>query len=154
LRPEVVEVRIPQGVQTGTRLRVAGKGNAGTGGGAAGDLYITIRVEPHAFFEREGDDVHIRIPVSVTEAGLGARIEVPTIDGKALLKIPHGTQNGQKFRLRERGVFNARKNVRGDQIVEVVLKGPDVADERVRELLRNLAEADHSDPRAEIWTKV
>lgn len=153
-RPETVEVRIPAGVQSGSRLRVAGKGNAGTGGAPAGDLYITVRVDPHPFFEREGDDIRIRVPVSVSEAGLGAKIEVPTIDGRALLKIPQGTQNGQKFRLREKGVFNARKNTRGDQIVEVVIQAPDVRDERARELLRELAKLQEQDPRAEIWTKV
>ncbi|MCL4850192.1 MAG: molecular chaperone DnaJ [Bryobacteraceae bacterium] len=151
---ETVDVRIPPGAQTGSRLRVAGKGNAGTLGAASGDLYITIRVEPHPFFEREGDDIQIRVPVSISEAGLGAKIEVPTIDGRALLKIPQGTQNGQKFRLREKGVLNARKNKRGDQIVEVVLKAPEVRDERTREILRELAEIHPEDPREEIWAKV
>ena len=126
-RQDTVEVRIPAGVQSGSRLRVAGKGNAGTHGAPAGDLYITIRVEPHPFFERDGDNIEIRVPVTVTGGGLGAKIEVPTIDGRALLKIPQGTQNGQKFRLREKGVYNARKNTRGDQIVEVVLQAPEGA---------------------------
>jgi molecular chaperone DnaJ len=149
-----VEVRIPAGVQSGSRLRVAGKGNAGTQGAPAGDLYITIRVDPHQFFERDGDNIGIKLPITVTEAGLGAKIEVPTIDGRALLKIPQGTKNGQKFRLREKGVYNSRKNSRGDQIVEVVLQAPQVQDERTKELLRELAEIQKSDPRAEIWTKV
>src|SRR5438445_5811202 len=117
---ETVEIRIPPGAQTGSRLRVAGKGNAGTMGGPPGDLYITVRVEDHPFFRRDGDDVQITIPVRVDEAGLGAKIEVPTIDGRAMLKIPQGTQSGQKFRMRDKGVFNARKNRRGDQIVEVM----------------------------------
>jgi molecular chaperone DnaJ len=149
-----VDVRIPAGVTSGARLRVQGKGNAGVMGGPSGDLYITVRVEPHPFFERDGDNIQVRIPVSVSEAGLGAKIEVPTIDGRALLKVPQGTQNGQKFRLREKGVFNARKNSRGDQIVEVVLRSPKVQDERTRELLRQLSEVQTEDPRAEIWTKV
>ena len=88
-----------------------------------GDLYITVRVEAHPFFHRDGDDIQIQVPVTVSEAGLGAKIEVPTIDGRALLKVPQGTQNGQKFRLREKGVMNARKNQRGDEIVEVVDPG-------------------------------
>ena len=92
-KSEAVEVRIPPGAQSGSRLRVAGKGNAGRMGGGAGDLYITVRVEPHAFFRRDGDDIHIQVPVTVSEAGLGAKIEVPTIDGRALLKVPQGTQN-------------------------------------------------------------
>ena len=147
-------MRIPQGVTSGSRLRVAGKGNAGIAGGAAGDLYITIRVEDHPFFKREGDNINIQVPLTVSEAGLGAKIEVPTIDGRALLKIPQGTQNGQKFRLREKGVFNGKKNTRGDEIVEVILQAPDVRDERTRELLRELAQVHTEDVRSEIWSKV
>ena len=153
-KPESVEVRIPPGAQSGSRLRVAGKGNAGRNGAPAGDLYITVRVEPHPFFQREGDDIHIQVPVTVSEAGLGAKIEVPTIDGRALLKVPQGTQNGQKFRLREKGVMNARKNKRGDEIVEVAIQAPKVQDERVKELLRELSQADKEDPRSAIWSKV
>jgi len=153
-RTETVEVRIPPGVQTGDRLRVAGKGNSGTGGAPPGDLYITVRVQPHPFFRREGDNIVIQVPVTVSEAALGAKIEVPTIDGRALLKVPMGTQNGQKFRLREKGVFNSRKGVRGDQIVEVVVQAPKVRDERTKELLRELAALNPEDPRAEIWSKV
>ena len=152
--PDTVEVRIPQGVASGSRLRVAGKGNAGVAGGPAGDLYITIRVEEHSFFKRTGDNINVELPLTVSEAGLGAKIEVPTIDGRALLKIPQGTQNGQKFRLREKGVFNARKNTRGDEIVEVVLRAPDVHNERTRELLRELAQVQATDVRQDIWEKV
>lgn len=151
---EKVEVRIPPGAQTGSRLRVAGKGNAGTHGAPAGDLYITIRVEPHPLFERKGDDIEIKLPVRVDEAGLGAKLEVPTIDGRALLKIPQGTRNGQRLRLREKGVYNARKGTRGDQIVEVVIQAPDVTNERTREILRELSRIDPVDPRAEMWSKV
>ena len=153
-KPEPVEVRIPAGVQGGSRLRVQGKGNAGAAGGPPGDLYITIRVEPHKLFERDGDNILIKVPVSVPEAGLGAKIEVPTIDGRALLKVPQGTQNGQKFRLREKGVFNAKKNTRGDQIVEVVLKSPDIHNEKTRELLRELSQVESTDPRADLWAEV
>ncbi len=152
-KPDTVEVRIPQGVTSGSRLRVAGKGNAGVAGGPAGDLYITIRVEDHSFFKRNGDNIEIQVPLSVSEAGLGAKIEVPTIDGRALLKIPQGTQNGQKFRLREKGVMNSRKNSRGDEIVEVVLQSPNVHNERTRELLRELASVQTEDVRAEMWAK-
>ena len=153
-RMDSVEIRIPPGTQTGSRLRVPTKGNAGTGGAPTGDLYITIKVEEHAFFRRDGDDIHIRVPVTVAEAGLGAKIEVPTVDGRALLKIPQGTQNGQKFRLREKGVYNARKSSRGDQIVEISIQAPDTRDERTRELLRELAKVDARDPRADMWAKV
>jgi len=147
----MVEVRIPPGAQSGSRLRVAGKGNAGTMGSPPGDLYITTHVEDHPLFRREGDNIQLKVPITVAEAGLGAKIEVPTIDGKTLLKIPPGTQNEQKFRLRERGVFNSRKNTRGDQIVQVVLKAPVVQDERTKELLRELAALHPEDPRKELW---
>lgn len=151
---ESVEIRIPAGAQDGSRLRVAGKGNAGRMGGSAGDLYITTRVQEHKIFRREADNIHIKVPVNVWEAGLGAKIEVPTIDGKTLLKIPPGTQNNQKFRLRERGVFNPRKDTRGDQIVQVVLKAPLVQDERTKELLRELATLHPEDVREELWKEV
>jgi molecular chaperone DnaJ len=154
VKTETVEVRIPPGAQNGSRLRVAGKGNAGTHGAPAGDLYITTRVEEHPFFRRDGDTISIRVPITVTEAGLGAKIEVPTIDGRALLKIPPGTQNLQKFRLREKGVYNARKDSRGDQIVEVSVQPPAVQDERTKEILRELAQLHPEDPRAELWSKV
>ena len=151
---ESVEVRIPPGVRNGSRMRVAGKGNAGTMGAPPGDLYITMRVEEHPFFHRDGDNIEIQVPVTMTEAGLGAKIEVPTIDGRALLKVPPGTQNLQKFRLREKGVLNSRTNQRGDEIVQVVLQPPKVQDERTKEILRELAALHPEDPRAEIWTKV
>ena len=154
LRNETVEVRIPPGAQNGSRLRVAGKGNAGTMGMPPGDLYITLRVEPHPIFRREGDNIEIRVPITVTEAGLGTKIEVPTIDGRALLKIPPGTNNGQKFRLRDKGVLNSRKGIHGDQIVEVALVAPKVKDERTKEILRELAQLNPEDPRAQIWEKV
>ncbi len=148
---ETVEVRIPAGAQNGSRLRVAGKGNAGTMGAPPGDLYITTHVEEHPLFRREGDNILLKVPITVAEAGLGGKIEVPTIDGKTLLKIPPGTQNDQKFRLRERGIFNSRKNTRGDQIVQVTLKAPVVQDERTKELLRELAELHPEDPRKQLW---
>ncbi|MBM3728424.1 MAG: J domain-containing protein [Acidobacteria bacterium] len=150
-RQEEVEVRIPAGAQTGARLRVPGKGNAGSLGGPAGDLYITLRIDEHPFFRRDGDNIEIRVPVAVWEAGLGAKIEVPTIDGRALLKVPQGTQNGQKFRLRDKGVLNARKGTRGDQIIEVQIQLPEVNDERTREILRELASRNPADPRAALW---
>ncbi len=149
-----VEVRIPPGVQNGDRLRVTGKGNAGTGGAPPGDLYITVKVDPHPFFHRDGDDVHITVPITVWEAALGTKIEVPTIDGRALLKIPQGTQNHQKFRLRDKGIHNLRKDVHGDQIVEVEVQAPKAQDERTREILRELAQLHPDDPRAEMWRQV
>jgi molecular chaperone DnaJ len=153
-RTESVEVRIPPGARNGSRLRVPGKGNAGTLGGPPGDLYITTRVEEHAFFHREGDNIEIKVPLAVWEAALGSKIEVPTIDGRAQLKIPQGTQNGQKFRLREKGVLNSRTGQRGDEIVEVAVEAPDPRDERTRELLREMSKLHPEDPRARIWPQV
>jgi molecular chaperone DnaJ len=151
---ETVEIRIPPGARDGSRLRVPGKGNAGTMGAAPGDLYITTKVESHPFFHREGDNIEITVPVAVWEAALGSKIEVPTIDGRTLLKIPQGTTNGQKFRLREKGVLNSRTNQRGDQIVQVAITAPDPRDERTRELLREMAKLHPEDPRSEMWAKV
>jgi molecular chaperone DnaJ len=151
---ETVEIRIPPGARNGSRLRVPGKGNAGTMGAPAGDLYITTRVEEHPFFHREGDNIDIKVPVAVWEAALGAKIEVPTIDGRTIMKIPQGTHNGQRFRLSEKGVANSRTGHRGDQIVEVAVEGPDSHDERTRELLREMAKLHPEDPRAALWSKV
>jgi molecular chaperone DnaJ len=153
-RTETVEIRIPPGARNGSRLRVPGKGNAGTMGAPPGDLYINTKVEEHPFFKREGDNIEIKVPITVSEAALGSKIEVPTIDGRTLLKIPQGTKNGQRFRLREKGVQGSRSGTRGDQIVEVAIEAPEPRDERTRELLRELAQLHPEDPRAEIWSKV
>src|SRR6478672_7372228 len=153
-RTETVDVRIPPGARNGSRLRVPGKGNAGTHGAPPGDLYITTKVGEHPFFRREGDDIEIKVPVAVWEAALGAKVEVPTIDGRTLLKIPQGTKNGQRFRLREKGVLNQRTNQRGDQIIEVAIEAPDPRDERTRDLLKELREIHPEDPRSEMWSQV
>jgi len=154
-RTAPLEIRIKAGTRDGQRIRVPGKGNAGGHGGAAGDLYAIIRTEDHPIFHRDGDDIYLTVPVSSTEAALGAKIEVPTIDGRALLKIPPGTQSGQKLRLREKGVPSATKEgVRGDEIVEITVTVPMPRDERTKELLRELAKLNPEDPRAELWTKV
>jgi molecular chaperone DnaJ len=153
-KTEVVDIRMPAGARNGSRLRVPGKGNAGTMGAAPGDLYITTRVQDHPFFRREGDNIEITVPVAVWEAALGSKIEVPTIDGRTLLKIPQGTKNAQRFRLREKGVLNARTNQRGDQIVEVAIEAPDPRDEKTRELLKELSKLHPEDPRSRIWSEV
>jgi molecular chaperone DnaJ len=151
---EPLEVRIKAGTRDGQRIRIAGKGNAGPGGGPPGDLFIIIRIEQHPVFHRDGDDIHVTVPISISEAALGAKIEVPTIDGRAQLKIPPGTQSGQKLRMREKGVPSATKDgVRGDEIVEVKIAVPQLRDERSRELMRELAKLNPEDPRAEVWTK-
>ena len=154
-RTEPLEVRIKPGTRDGQRIRLAGKGNAGIHGGAAGDLYVIIRAGDHPVFHRDGDDIRLTVPVSATEAALGAKIEVPTIDGRTLLKIPPGTQSGQKLRLREKGVPSAtQEGVRGDEIVEIKVTVPMPRDERTKELLRELATLNPEDPRAELWKEV
>ena len=116
--------------------------------------FLTDHGDVDGFFHREGDDIEIQAPIAVWEAALGAKIEVPTIDGRSLLKIPQGAKNGQKFRLREKGVPNSRTGQRGDQIVEVAIQAPEPRDERTKELLREMAKLHPEDPRAEIWSKV
>jgi molecular chaperone DnaJ len=154
---EPLEFRIKPGTRDGQRIRLAGKGNAGTEGAPAGDLYLIIKVGAHKLFHRVGDDIHISVPVTVTEAALGAKIDVPTIDGssasggRAQLKIPPGTQTGQKLRMREKGVPSAtRDGLRGDQIVEVKIVVPRVQDERSKEILRELQRLNPEDPRQSI----
>ena len=154
-RTETLDIRIPAGMQTGSRVRVPGKGNAGTHGAAPGDLYIILDVQPHPFFERRGDDIYTRVPITVSEATLGAKIEVPTIDGRAMLRIPPGSSSGRTLRLREKGVPSATKDgVRGDEIVEVKIVVPMPQDERSKEILRELAKLNPQDPREELWSKV
>ena len=154
-RTEPLEVRIKAGTRDGQRIRIAGKGNAGLRGGPTGDLYVIIRTAEHPVFQRDGDDIRITVPVSATEAALGAKIEVPTIDGRTLLKIPPGTQSGQKLRLREKGVPSATKEgARGDEIVEVKVTVPMPKDERSKEILRELAKLNPEDPRADLWKNV
>ncbi|HUJ40507.1 MAG TPA: molecular chaperone DnaJ [Candidatus Acidoferrales bacterium] len=153
-RTETIDVRIPAGVDTGSRVRVPGRGNVPLPGSAPGDLYILTRVAPHPYFSRRGDDIYTSVPVTVGEAALGAKIEVPTIDGRALLRIPPGTASGQKFRLREKGVAPVRDpRHRGDQYVEVQIVPPSAVDERARQMLKDLGRFYDQDPRKEIFEK-
>jgi DnaJ-class molecular chaperone len=108
-------------------------------------------VSPHPFFERVGDNLYCKVPITVTEAALGAKIEVPTVDGRAMLRIPPGTQSGQKFRLREKGAPSLRAASRGDQFVEVKIVVPRIADERSKEILRELARLNPENPRSEVF---
>lgn len=154
-RAETVEFRIKAGTRDGQRIRLQGKGNAGLHGGAPGDLFLIVRTGTHPVFTRQGDDIHVTVPVTVPEASLGAKVEVPTIDGRAQLKIPPGTQSGQKLRLRERGVESAaRPGQRGDQIVTVEVLVPHLQDERSREIMRELAKLNPGDPREQLFEKM
>jgi molecular chaperone DnaJ len=152
-RTETIDVRIPAGVAGGSRVRVPGKGNAGTMGAPPGDLYLRVEVRPHPVFERRGNDLHVLLPVTVAEATLGAKIEVPTIDGRSIVRIPPGTNSGQRLRLREKGVPSARGGARGDQYVEVQVVVPQPTDERVRTLMKELESLAPEDPRKELFAK-
>jgi molecular chaperone DnaJ len=136
MRTEKITVRIPAGVADGARIRVPEKGNAGERRGRVGDLFITVQVEPHDTFRREGDDFHVTVAIGVHEAALGAKIDVPAPDGIARLRVPPGTQTGQRFHLRGRGAPSPRGGERGDLVVEVKIVLPKLLDERSKELLR------------------
>ena len=153
-RTETAEFRIKPGTRDGQRIRLAGKGNAGVRGGADGDLYLIVRIDPNPVFTRKGDNIYVTVPVTVAEAALGAKIEVPTIDGRAQLKIPPGTQTGQKLRMREKGVASsAAEGVRGDEIVEVQIVVPKLHDERSKEILREFAKLNPEDPRTALFSQ-
>ena len=150
MRTEPLTMNVPAGLADGARIRVPGKGHVGRNGGESGDLYITVHVEPHPLFHREGDDLHVTMPIAVHEAALGARIEVPSLDGPVRLRVPPGTQSGQRFRLRDRGVPSPRDARRGDLVVEVRLVLPKVLDERSKELLREFGRINGEDVRKEL----
>ena len=152
---ETVEFRIKPGTRDGQRIRLQSKGNAGINGGPAGDLFLIVRTGTNPVFTRQGDDILLTVPVTVAEASLGAKVEVPTIDGRAQLKIPPGTQSGQKLRMRERGVESAQQpGQRGDEIVTVSVVVPHLNDERSREIMRELGKLNPDDPRKELFEKL
>ena len=139
-RQETVTIAIPAGVEDGARLRVAGKGEAGRRGGGPGDLFLQISMEPDARFERKGPNLYVRLPISFSEAALGAKVVVPTPEGHQTIKVPPGTQTGAKLRLKGQGMPIPRGTQRGDLIAEVVVVTPHIQDEKSKELLRELAE--------------
>jgi molecular chaperone DnaJ len=140
-RTQNLSVKIPAGVDTGSRLKLRGEGEAGGGGGPAGDLYVVIRVREHALFSREDSDVICDIPLSFPQAALGADIEVPTIDGKHKMRIPPGTQSGALFRLKGKGIADLRGYGRGDHVVRVVVETPRKLTKRQQELLEEFAKS-------------
>ena len=151
---DTINVRIPPGVEDGSKLRIAGKGNAGVKGGPPGDLHLIVKVKPHPVFERKGDDIYVTLPITVYEAALGATVEVPTLDGVVKMKIPPGTKSGQKFRIKGKGVKNPKTGIIGDQyvIVEVVL--PENISPEVREFLEKWQKEHPYNPREEIFNKI
>ncbi len=147
---ERLKVRIPEGVRDGARVRVAGKGAAGTAGGASGDLFVRVRVREHPFFKREGDTIRTTVPITFPEAYLGAEIEVGTIHGPVRAKVPAGTQSGQTFRLRGKGVRNPKTRAYGDHLYTVEIVVPKVVSPAGRELARRVADLYTGDPRANL----
>ncbi|MGH7805360.1 MAG: DnaJ C-terminal domain-containing protein, partial [Candidatus Binatia bacterium] len=143
---ENLNVKIPAAVDDGSKIRLAGKGGAGAAGGPPGDLYITIRVRPHPLLERKGNDLYLDLPVTVGEAALGASVNVPTPDGGVTLKIPPGSQSGQRLRLRGKGVKPASGSA-GDLYVRLLVQVPKNGDERVREAVNALEKLYDDDPR-------
>jgi molecular chaperone DnaJ len=136
-----VQVKIPPGVESGMRLRVAGKGEAGEHGGPPGDLYVFLHVEPHEFFQREGDDVHCEIPISIVQAALGATLEVPTLDGNQEVEVPRGTQPGDHLRLPGLGIPRLNGYGRGDQIIHLKVVVPTNLSPEQEQILRDFAES-------------
>jgi molecular chaperone DnaJ len=148
MRAETLTINIPPGLADGARIRVPSKGHIGRNGGEYGDLYIDVRVAAHPLFRRDGDDVHVTVPIAIHEAALGTKIDVPAPGGSARLRVPPGTQSGQRFRLRERGVMSRRGGRRGDLVVEVRLVLPKILDERSKELLREFGRINGEDVRS------
>ncbi len=134
-----VQLKIPAGVETGSRLRLRGEGEEGTSGGPGGDLYVFLEVEPHEIFERNGDDLYCRLPISFVQAALGGNIDAPTLTGAERLKIPRGTQTGKIFRLKGKGIPHLRGYGRGDQIIETVITVPSNLTKKQEELLKEFA---------------
>jgi len=156
-KQKTLEVKIPAGIDGGMRIRSAGNGEPGTNGGPAGDLYIEIRLKKHDIFERDGDDIHCSVPISIVTASLGGEIDVPTLAGKAAIDIPEGTQTGKQFRLRGKGIKGVRASYPGDLYCHIAVETPVKLSEHQRKLLRELDESlkkgggKHS-PSGDSWT--
>ena len=139
LKKKTVSVKIPAGVDSGSRLRLSGEGEAGAFGGPSGDLYVFIQVKPHDFFQRDGSDIICRIPISFVQAALGNKIQVPTLTGEKTLSIPKGTQPGELFRFRGEGIPSLRTGRPGDQIIQVAIKTPTNLNKKQESLLKEFA---------------
>ncbi|MBZ0155862.1 MAG: molecular chaperone DnaJ [Alphaproteobacteria bacterium] len=144
---ETMRVKIPAGVDNGSVVKIKGRGNAGIGGGPAGNLNIQISIKPHPLFTRKGDDIYVQLPVTFGEAALGARIEVPTIDGTSLMKLPPGTQGGQRFKLSGKGFVSPKTKGRGDEYVEIKIVVPKDIPERAKEAIHVIESLYKGDPR-------
>ena len=138
LRERTIEIKVPAGVENGTRIRYSGQGESGTNGGPPGDLYLVLHVKEHPFFEREGNDLHCVIPISFSQAALGSEIFVPTLENEHLLKIPEGAHSGTIFRVRNKGIPVLNGHGKGDLFVQIKVQTPTKLTKRQRELLQEL----------------
>jgi molecular chaperone DnaJ len=146
MRERTLSVNIPAGVEDGTRIRLAGEGEAGMRGGPAGDLYIFLSIKPHEFFQRDGADIFCRVPISMTTAALSGHIDVPTVDGgKTRVKVPEGTETGKQFRLKGKGMPVLRSKVTGDMYIQVEVETPKNLTSRQRELLESFERESHGE---------
>ena len=150
---ETLKVKIPRGADTGSRVKLRGMGGAGVGGGASGDLFIEITVRPHHVFRRKGDDIFLDLPVTFGEAALGAKIEVPTIDGIAAMTLPPGTQGGQRLKLSGKGFPSAKTGDRGNQYVDIKIVVPKDLDNKAKEKIKELDALYKDDPRRRLLQK-
>jgi DnaJ-class molecular chaperone len=148
---EKLTIKIPPGVKDGSRVRVAGRGHPGAYGGPPGDLYIVTRVKPHPYFRRVDNDIYLDVPVTVNEALFGAKIKVPTLEGFSTVKIPPGTQGGQKLRLKGKGAPHDGGRQRGDEYIVVNIAVPKGIDKKSRELLEEVARINPYEPRRGLW---
>jgi molecular chaperone DnaJ len=139
-KKHTLKVKVPAGVEQDTRIRYQGEGEAGRHGGPSGDLYVILSVKPHKFFERDGDDLHCVMPISFPQAALGTELEIETLEGPAMIKIPEGTQHGREFRIRGKGVPHLNEHGKGDLIVEVRITTPTKLSKQQKELMRQLGE--------------
>jgi curved DNA-binding protein len=154
VRPERLEVRIPPGVRDGQRLRLRGRGSPGMGGGQAGDLYLVIQVQPHPYFRREGQDIYIDVPITVSEAALGATVDVPTIHGRTAVRIPPGAAGGTKLRLKGQGASDAQGIGRGDQYCVIKIVPPRTLSDEQRRVFEQLKGLESGNPRADVqWNR-
>ncbi len=150
LNNDKISVKIPPGVDTGSKVRVAGKGESGINGGPPGDLYIVTQVRPHPYFERKGDDIYLEVPIAFSEAMLGSKVRVPTVEGMIQLTIPPGTQGGQKLRIKGKGVPHLRGGGRGDQFVVVKITVPKNIDPQSEQLVRDFERLNPENPRSKL----
>jgi len=152
-KTETLKVKIPRGADTGSRVKLRGKGGAGIGGGPAGDLFIDITVKPHPIFKRKADDIYLDLPVTFNEAALGAKIEVPTIDGLAAMTVPPGTQGGQRFKLSGKGMPSPKTGVRGNQYVDIRVVIPKHLDNKAQDIIKDIGSLYEEDPRKGLLRK-